>query len=116
MGSCRLCLEILLCAGLARAQQEPSPSPSPDANLRAAVAALQAKVPEQGAELSRLRAAVEKPSPGLFRLGGLDLKLFGFVQADAVAYDQSSADELSYSNGAPLNQTRFLVRRARLRI
>jgi hypothetical protein len=113
MGSCRLCLEILLCAGLARAQ---SPSPSPDADLRAAVAALQVKVAQQDEELARLRASLERERPNLFRLGGLDIKLSGFVQADAVAYDQSSADELSYATGAPLNNTRFLIRRARLRI
>ncbi|HYV49065.1 MAG TPA: hypothetical protein VFA20_29600 [Myxococcaceae bacterium] len=38
----------------------------------------------------------------------------GYVQADAVAWSEASVDELDPSTGAPLNQDRFLVRRARL--
>ena len=39
----------------------------------------------------------------------------GYVQADGVVKAQDSEDELDPSTGAPLNQERFLVRRARLR-
>jgi hypothetical protein len=74
-------------------------------------------VTAQGEELRRMREASPPAAlPSLFRLGGLDIRLSGFVQADAVAYDQSSADELNYSTGQPINNTRFLIRRARLRI
>jgi hypothetical protein len=38
----------------------------------------------------------------------------GFLQADAVAMDQSSQDQLSTSSGEPLNTQRVLVRRAHL--
>ncbi|HEY8208438.1 MAG TPA: hypothetical protein VIG99_13200 [Myxococcaceae bacterium] len=38
----------------------------------------------------------------------------GYMQADAVAWSQRSVDELDPSTGAPLNQNRFLIRRARV--
>jgi hypothetical protein len=37
------------------------------------------------------------------------------VQADDVAYNQASVDQVDPSTGQPLNQTRFLIRRAHLR-
>ena len=46
--------------------------------------------------------------------GGLRAAVSGYVQADAVAYRQDSEDQLDAS-GRPLNQTRFLIRRAHLR-
>jgi hypothetical protein len=120
MGSCRLCLEILLVAAVAHAEE---PSPAPDW-LEARLARQEAELGRQREELTRQREELTRQreeltrqrEQKLFRLGGLDINLSGFVQADAVAYDQSSADELSYATGTPLNQTRFLVRRARLRI
>lgn len=42
-------------------------------------------------------------------------ELSGFVQADAVLYNQSSADEVIGASGEALNEQRFLIRRARLR-
>jgi hypothetical protein len=45
----------------------------------------------------------------------LQLAVSGYVQADAVVYDQSSADEIDFTTGEPLNESRFLIRRARLR-
>ena len=36
------------------------------------------------------------------------------MQADAVAWAQDSEDQLAPSTSAPLNQERFLIRRARL--
>jgi hypothetical protein len=82
--------------------------------LGRAVAELQRKVDEQAAELTELRA--RPPAPATFRLGGLSVGLFGFVQADAVLYSQASVDEVDPATGAPLNETRFLIRRARLRV
>src|SRR5262245_35961115 len=37
----------------------------------------------------------------------------GYVQADAILYDQSSLDEANPSTGEPLNDNRFSIRRAR---
>ena len=51
--------------------------------------------------------------------GGFDLRLSGFVQADAYLYRQDSQDaddQLDNATGQPLNETRFLIRRARLRV
>jgi hypothetical protein len=125
MGSCRLCLSLLF--ALPASAQEPSPAPD---DRR--ITALEARVAHQDEQIARLNETVARQQeqlvhqseqiahqnerPNLFRLGGLAVSLSGFVQADAVAYDQSSVDELSYSTGAPLNNTRFLIRRARLRI
>lgn len=50
--------------------------------------------------------------------GGFALQLSGFVQADAYLYRQDSQDaedQLDNATGQPLNETRFLIRRARLR-
>src|SRR5262245_49421621 len=44
----------------------------------------------------------------------VDLRVSGYVQTDAVAWSQASVDEVD-SQGEPLNETRFLIRRARLR-
>lgn len=43
------------------------------------------------------------------------MRISGFTQLDWVAHQQLSQDEINYSTGAPLNQDRFLLRRARLR-
>ncbi len=47
--------------------------------------------------------------------GDVRLRIRGYVHADAVAWDESSVDALDPSTGRPLNDTRFLIRRARLR-
>lgn len=44
------------------------------------------------------------------------LKLAGLIQGDGVLWDQSSVDELDPATREPLNQNRFLVRRAWFRI
>jgi hypothetical protein len=44
------------------------------------------------------------------------VRLSGYIQADGVLHDASSQDEVDPSNGAPLNQTRYLLRRARLHL
>ena len=48
------------------------------------------------------------PSPWKVQVGG-------YVQADAIVSNQASVNELDTS-GAPMNQTRFLIRRARVRL
>lgn len=55
-----------------------------------------------------------QPRPVL-AVSGWKLQLSGFAQIDAVAWSQASQDQLSPTTGEPLNQTRLLVRRARLR-
>ena len=55
---------------------------------------------------------VVKASPGAGGLPGFTLS--GFVQTDYAA-KQISEDQLNTSTGAPLNEDRFLLRRARLR-
>ncbi|MGB0678195.1 MAG: hypothetical protein ACPGUV_00870 [Polyangiales bacterium] len=42
------------------------------------------------------------------------LHVTGYVQADAVLWDERSVDELDPANGEPLNQERFLIPRARV--
>ncbi len=46
----------------------------------------------------------------------LALRLSGYIQADGVLFDQASEDEVDPSTGAPLNQTRYLIRRGRIHI
>jgi hypothetical protein len=46
---------------------------------------------------------------------GWQTALTGWVQVDAIAFDQESVDELDPNTRLPLNQERFLIRRGRLR-
>ncbi|HZS39552.1 MAG TPA: hypothetical protein VFF06_22125 [Polyangia bacterium] len=68
---------------------------------------------ESRAELDSTRDAIDRAQT--WRAGRLGVSLGGFVQADAVAWNQRSQDQLDPSTGAPINLTRFLIRRARLR-
>lgn len=52
--------------------------------------------------------------PVVSRLGW-QLDLTGYVQADAIAYSESSADEIA-TDRTPLNEERFLIRRGRVRV
>ncbi len=58
------------------------------------------------------RAMADSP---LVHSGSFNLRLSGFLQVDATAWNQQSQDQLDPATGAPLNQTRFNIRRARLR-
>lgn len=60
------------------------------------------------AELKKTVAERRQPSLPILRFSG-------FVQADAVLYSAASEDQLDQGTGLPLNETRFLIRRARLR-
>ena len=122
--------------------QLPPPAPDPEAVRAAergeretaaraareeAQAALDAETLVRAGETADLRVAVQAlkeeaarsakeaaEAPPLVRAGRLGIGLTGFVQAD-LAFRQSSEDQLNPSTGAPLNQDRFLIRRARLR-
>lgn len=100
-----------------------------DDDLRRTVEELKARADASDRTLAALQSALEaetaarraaeevvRERPSLFRLGGLKVGLAGFVQADAVAYHQASADEIDWATGQPINQTRFLIRRARVRV
>jgi hypothetical protein len=83
------------------------------AGLAAAVAAT---ARARGAEPpAAVVAAPAPPAPAPAPLP-LDVRLGGYIQADGVVYDRSSTDEVDPSTGAPLNQTRYLIRRARLHL
>ncbi|NUO54252.1 MAG: hypothetical protein HOV80_35860 [Polyangiaceae bacterium] len=45
----------------------------------------------------------------------LEVRFSGYLQVDFVAYDESSEDEVASSSGEPINEMRFLLRRARVR-
>jgi hypothetical protein len=47
---------------------------------------------------------------------GWPLLATGYLQLDAIPWNQASVDELDPGTGAPLNQTGLVVRRARLRV
>jgi hypothetical protein len=76
------------------------------ADLRVAVEALKDELARRGKEADGAAPSV--------RAGRLGIGLTGFVQTD-LTFRQSSEDQLNTSTGEPLNQNRFLVRRARLR-
>jgi hypothetical protein len=62
--------------------------------------------------LAAAEALVRQPPVTSARLG---LGLTGYVQADYNAWRQSSEDQLDPGTGNPINDERFLIRRARLR-
>lgn len=67
---------------------------------------------ETDARLEKRLAEALKIPPSVS--GSQGLSLSGVVQAD-LAFRQSSEDQVNSSTGAPLNESRFLIRRARLR-
>lgn len=73
--------------------------------LVAAVAASTAAVAQPTAETTAATGSDDKPA----------LALTGWAQVDSVAWSQDSEDQLDPATGDPLNQERFLVRRARVR-
>ncbi len=81
--------------------------------LEAERAAREAERAEARVEAEATRKAVSDST--VWHAGRFGLSLGGFAQVDAVAWRQSSQDEVNPSTGDPLNQTRFLLRRARLR-
>lgn len=89
------------------------PAPAPDPEIARLREALQA----QQRSLAELEARVPKPEPpSQRRVTSRDLAVSGYVHVDWVAFRDSSQNEVNPSNGEPLNETRFLVRRARLRL
>ena len=123
----RAFLALILSCTIARAQEDAAAvtttTTPPDVSARVddlarQLGEAQARLDRQAADLRALRVELdaEKHEHAAFRLGGLAVTLFGFVQADGVVYSSASVDEVNPSTGAPLNETRFLIRRARLRV
>ena len=86
--------------------------------LEAQLAALQAssQTASDRASSQPLTDPSQTPSLALVHRGPFALSLSGFVQVDATLYRQDSEDELDGSTGLPLNETRFVIRRARVRV
>jgi hypothetical protein len=137
-------IALLLGSGLLRAEEPLGPAaPASAAELAAVKAAaerdaveLRKQLADALAQIEALRAAVARDRAASsavqqdfahqleevrersrlsIRAGRLSVLFSGFVQLDAVAWRQSSVDELDPATGDPLNETRFLLRRARLR-
>lgn len=95
------------------------------AELAELKAAMKAQQERQEQVRTEDRAALEKAiaeattkhlaEAPLVRAGAAGLTLSGYVQAD-LRFRQSSQNEIDGSSGVPLNQDRFLIRRARLRL
>lgn len=64
-------------------------------------------------QVEETRRALDKVQ--VVRAGRFGVSLTGFLQADGILWRQSSQDEVTPA-GDPLNQTRFFIRRARLRV
>jgi hypothetical protein len=94
-----------LLPGLAWAQAAGSDGQSPPAASAEEVAALRAEVAQQRAAIEKLQAHDER-----------ELQLSGYAQVDWVVHNQASQNEVNYSSGVPLNQDRFTLRRAQLRV
>lgn len=111
-GALAIALALTPAAG-ARAEDRP------DAETRLArqeeqIRKLSERLDRQEQEIARLRAAAAAPPPKAEETWTSAIRLSGYAQVDAVLYRGTSRDEVS-PGGAPLNQNRFLLRRARLR-
>jgi len=101
----------------------PPPPPAPPAPAAAAapgtdpeIARLRDVLEAQQRELAALEERVKQNEPTTPKPTSRDLTLSGYVHLDWVAFRQSSQNEVNPSSGEPLNQDRFVVRRARFRI
>ncbi len=89
-----------------------SPLQAEERDLAARVSALEARLRDSE---QRALERSDLHSVEWINRGSFALRIGGFVQADAVVYRQDSEDQLDGAAGLPLNETRFLIRRARLR-
>jgi hypothetical protein len=102
-------------AGLLPEASDAGPSP-----LEARLAELEQRLAQEQQQRARdvdaLTRGVEwlKQVPAVLSNAGVKVSLGGFAQAD-LQWRQSSEEQLDNATREPLNETRFLVRRARLR-
>jgi len=139
-GSLLVVAALLLLAPVAQAQETaaqpapapaPGPAPAPDelARLRATVEAQQRALAELEARVAKTEAAAPappapapSPAPRTDPYGGAlgpavpAVVVSGYVHVDWVAFRQTSQNEVNPSTRAPLNEDRFLLRRARIRV
>jgi hypothetical protein len=119
-------LLVLLAAARAVAQEPAAANDARIDELQRRIDQLQAEQrrdrERQQAEIDSLKQQLAEPGRArsfdehaTIHLGAFTLALSGFVQADGVLYNQASVDEVNPSTAVPLNQTRFLIRRAHLR-
>jgi hypothetical protein len=97
-------------ASVEAAREEAEKKLVAERNAREEEVAKLRKAIDAAAEHEDKREADAPPSVGSSLRG---LSLYGYVQADYQAR-QSSEDQLNPTSGVPLNQDRFLIRRARL--
>jgi hypothetical protein len=95
-------------AAAAPGPAEPAPAPAEPAAQRVApsMAAAEPAIPS---------TAAPSPDDAVAALEDVDVEVSGFAQVDAVMFSGLSLDELDGGTGQPLNETRLLVRRGRLR-
>jgi hypothetical protein len=77
------------------------------------VDALRVELARQAAQIGALRADVDAARSAR---EPPHIRLSAFVQADWIAYDQSSSNQVNGSNGTLLNNDRFTLRRGHLRL
>ena len=101
---------VALMNGVAQAQaQAQAQAPPPPPPQTSEIAELRARVDELETRVARTEAPREsRTSPAL--------TVSGYVHVDWVALRQSSQNEVNPSTGEPLNENRFLIHRARLRL
>jgi len=133
---------LLLLAPVAQAQETapspaptpaptPVPAPAPDelARLRATVDAQQRALAELEARVARTEATAPAPPPpappapppvepygGALGPPSAPVVVSGYVHVDWVAFRQTSQNEVNPTTRAPLNEDRFVLRRARIRL
>lgn len=114
---------LLLClAGTAEAQEPeppspaPAPAPAPDevSRLRETVEAQQRALAELEARVARTEERAAAPHGVPPRASEVDVS--GFLHVDWVAFRQTSQNEVTPGTGEPLNENRFVIRRARIRL
>jgi hypothetical protein len=112
---------LAIAMSAANASADPDPNASSAANaeemarLRETIEAQRRALEALEARVAKSEAAAPKPEEkpaGMSR----DLAVSGYVHADWVAFRQSSQDEVNPSTGEPLNENRFVIRRARIRL
>jgi hypothetical protein len=93
----------------ARADDLPAATPAPVAQTPTDEA-----IARQAAQIDALRADLEAQKHA--RSEHPAVRFSGFVQVDWIVNNQASQNEISDSNGSPLNQDRFTLRRGHLRV
>ena len=105
-GAVGTAIAITLAGGVAHAQEAAPPAPAPPTSE---IAELRARIDELESRVARTEAPRESRTSPALTVGG-------YVHVDWVALRQSSQNEVNPSSGEPLNENRFLIRRARLRL